>query len=117
MTTPDSASGGDGDCGEPDSFIRAVAAAPACVPPKAPTRVGRFKVLERLGAGGMGVVYRAVDETLGRRVALKILPLEAAGDSERRRRFLREARLAAAITHPNIATVHDVGEADGCVFI
>ena len=65
----------------------------------------------------MGVVYRATDERLRRTVALKVLPEALARDDERRRRPLREARAAAAVTHPNIATVHDVGEADGRVFI
>jgi WD40 repeat protein len=69
-----------------------------------------------LGAGGMGVVYRAEDETLRRVVALKLLP-DASGSDERRQRFLREARSAAAITHPNVATVYTVGEAEGRVYI
>jgi predicted Ser/Thr protein kinase/WD40 repeat protein len=73
-------------------------------------------VIAPLGAGGMGVVYRAEDETLRRVVALKLLP-DASGSDERRQRFLREARSAAAITHPNVATVYQVGEAEGRVYI
>jgi len=65
----------------------------------------------------MGVVYRAIDEQLRREVALKVLPESLAADPERRHRFLREARAAAAVTHSNIATIHEVGEADGHVFI
>ncbi len=65
----------------------------------------------------MGVVYRAEDQNLRRTVAVKVLPPELVGDEERRLRFLREARAAAAVTHPNIATVHEIGEADGTVFI
>jgi serine/threonine-protein kinase len=100
-----------------DSFLKAVASAPAKQPPRDPERLGRFALHGRLGAGGMGVVYRASDDTLAREVALKVLPAEVAGDGERRERFLREARLAAALTHSNIATVYDIGESDGWVFI
>lgn len=73
--------------------------------------------MARLGAGGMGVVYRATDEKLQRSVALKVLPSAFESDPGRRRRFLREARSAAAITHPNIAAVYEIGEAEGRVFI
>src|SRR3984957_8852782 len=79
--------------------------------------LAHFRIVEKIGEGGMGVVYRATDEKLRREVALKVLPESFAKDEDRRRRFLREARSAAAITHANIATVHDVGEADGHVFI
>jgi len=77
----------------------------------------QFRVISKLGEGGMGAVYRAMDETLQREVALKVLPESLAGDEERRRRFLREARSAAAVTHPNIATIYEIGEAEGQVFI
>ena len=75
--------------------------------------LGRYRIVEKLGEGGMGVVFRAMDEKLGRAVALKVLGDAVAGDPERRRRFLREARLTAALTHANIATVYDIGEAEG----
>jgi len=81
-------------------------------------RVAHFRVLERIGRGGMGVVYRARDEKLGRDVALKVLPPSFASDDERRRRMLREARAAAAVTHPNIVTVYEVGETEsGQIYI
>jgi len=79
--------------------------------------LGHYRVEEKLGAGGMGEVYRATDTRLGRTVALKILPPERVADPERRARFLQEARLASALHHPHIATILDVGEADGQHFI
>jgi len=79
--------------------------------------LGHFRIDSKLGEGGMGVVYRATDNTLRREVALKVLPESLAADPERRRRFLREARAAAAVTHANIATVYEIGESDGHVFI
>lgn len=79
--------------------------------------VGHFRVEGKLGEGGMGVVYRATDERLCRAVALKVLPPDFAADAGRRQRFLREARSAAALVHPNIATVFEVGEADERVFL
>jgi len=79
--------------------------------------LAHFRIVAKLGEGGMGVVYRATDERLRRDVALKVLQASLAQNPERQRRFLREARAAAAVTHGNIATVHDIGEADGHVFI
>jgi serine/threonine-protein kinase len=79
--------------------------------------LGHFRVVKRLGQGGMGVVYRAIDEGLRREVALKVLPTSVTNDVGRRQRFLREARSAAAVTHPNLVMVHEVGEAAGRVFI
>jgi len=78
--------------------------------------LGPYRVLEKLGAGGMGEVYRARDPRLGRDVAIKILPVAAAGDPERRARFEREARAVAALNHPNIVTLHGVEEAEGLPF-
>jgi len=75
-------------------------------------QVAQFEITERLGAGGMGVVYRARDTKLMRDVALKLLPPERSDDPERRARFLREARAAAQLTHPAIAAVYDVGVDD-----
>jgi serine/threonine-protein kinase len=81
-------------------------------------RIGPFRLLGLLGQGGMGVVYRAEDETQHCQVALKLLAPSHAGDDEnRRRRLLREARAVAALNHPNLVVLHDVGEADGRVYI
>jgi hypothetical protein len=81
-------------------------------------RIGHFRLTGRLGAGGMGVVYRAFDESLRREVAIKVLAEHAVGDPERRARFLREARAAAAVTHPCIAAIHAIEEgADGAVHL
>jgi hypothetical protein len=74
------------------------------------TRLGPYEILAPLGAGGMGEVYRAHDSRLGRDVALKILPPEVAGDASRRMRFEQEARAVAALNHPNIVAVYDVGD-------
>jgi serine/threonine protein kinase len=79
--------------------------------------LAHFRIVDRLGEGGMGVVYKATDEKLRRTVALKVLPEALAKDEERRRRLVREARAAAAVTHPNIAAVYDVGESEGRIFI
>jgi serine/threonine protein kinase len=85
------------------------------------TLIGRtlahYEIVRLLGKGGMGEVYVAEDTKLGRRVALKVLPKEMAADPERRSRFEREARAVAALSHPNIVTVHSVEEADGVHFI
>ena len=79
--------------------------------------IKHYRIEEILGQGGMGVVYRARDSRLERSVALKLLPVEFTEDPERRRRFLQEARAASAVTHPAIAQVYDVDEADGAAFI
>ena len=81
-----------------------------------PERIGRYLVEGRLGAGGMGVVYKAVDPNLDRRVAIKVVRPEQLGD-DARRRLLREARALAKISHPNVVTVHDVGEHEQQVFV
>ncbi|MBI3267810.1 MAG: protein kinase [Planctomycetes bacterium] len=95
----------------------------ATTAPTAPTPVaegkpfGRYRLLARLGEGGMGVVWRALDTDLGRTVALKLILRERFADAEIVDRFLREARLAARLHHPNIVGVHDVGEVEGARYI
>src|SRR5687767_6277381 len=81
------------------------------------TRLGPYEVLAPLGAGGMGEVYRAKDSRLGRHVAIKVLPAAFSADPERLTRFEQEARAAAALNHPNILAVHDVGQHHGSPYI
>src|SRR5258706_8828911 len=81
------------------------------------TSLLHYRVLEKLGEGGMGVVYRAIDTRLDREVAIKLLPPDSAGDPERKRRFMIEARAASALNHPNIVTIHDVATVDGTDFL
>jgi eukaryotic-like serine/threonine-protein kinase len=81
------------------------------------TSLGRYRVLRPLGEGGMGRVYLAEDPSLGRNVAVKVLPPEFSTDPERRERLLHEARAASALNHPNILIVHDLGESDGALFV
>jgi serine/threonine protein kinase len=79
--------------------------------------LGHYRLVAKLGEGGMGEVFRAVDTKLGRTVALKILPRALASDPERLARFEREARSAAALNHPNIVTLHSVEQANGIHFL
>src|ERR1700694_1456452 len=81
------------------------------------TKLGPYEILSPLGAGGMGEVYRAKDTRLGRDVALKILPESFASDADRLRRFEQEARAVAALNHPNILAVFDIGQHDGSPFL
>ena len=76
-------------------------------------RFGRFEVLERLGAGGMGEVFRARDHDLQREVAVKFLPEQYASDPGRMARFAQEARAASSLNHPNIVTIHEIGQTSG----
>src|SRR3954451_24807140 len=81
------------------------------------TRLGPYEILAPLGAGGMGEVYRARDSRLRRDVAIKVLPRAFSADVDRLRRFEQEARAAAALNHPNILAVYDIGTAEDAPFI
>jgi tetratricopeptide (TPR) repeat protein/predicted Ser/Thr protein kinase len=111
----------DPDLEEADDFLSEVARVDDVMPPLpqplAGQTLGRFRILSELGRGGMGVVYLAHDENLRRAVALKLLSPSLNRQEERYRRFLREARAAASVTHTNLATIYDVGEVEGNIFI
>src|SRR5438552_8402019 len=74
------------------------------------TKLGRYEIRSKIGEGGMGEVYLAEDTKLDRKVALKILPAELASNQDRMRRFVQEAKAAAALNHPNIAHIYEIGE-------
>ena len=79
--------------------------------------LGHFEILEKIGEGGMGVVYKARDTHLDRFVAIKILPADKVADSDRRRRFAQEAKAASALNHPGIVTIYDITQHEGVDFM
>ena len=81
------------------------------------TKLGPYEIQSPLGSGGMGEVYRAIQSSLGRQVAIKVLPAEKVADPERRQRFAQEAKSASSLNHPNIITIYDIGQTDGVDFI
>jgi Tol biopolymer transport system component/predicted Ser/Thr protein kinase len=81
------------------------------------TKLGPYEIQSPLGSGGMGEVYRAVQSSLGRQVAIKVLPAEKVADPERKQRFVQEAKSASSLNHPNIITIYDIGQAEGIDFI
>ncbi|HEV8140802.1 MAG TPA: protein kinase [Pyrinomonadaceae bacterium] len=84
---------------------------------EAGTKLGRYEIRSKIGEGGMGEVYLAEDTRLHRNIALKVLPAELASNKDRMRRFEQEAQAAAALNHPNIAHIYEIGEYDGTSFI
>src|SRR5262245_11717838 len=84
---------------------------------KPDTTISHYRIVSKLGAGGMGEVYLAEDTRLDRKVAIKLLPPESTADEQAKRRLIREAKAAAKLDHPNICAIHEVGEEEGRAFI
>jgi serine/threonine protein kinase len=103
--------------GKPSPSLTRTLQSPAQALPMGSLVAGKYRIIEEIGRGGMGVVYQAEDTTLGRRVAVKVLPDIFTGDPERMARFEREARVLASVNHPNIAAIYGVEEADGKRFL
>ncbi len=99
------------------ALMLAAESAPALQPSLEGRTLGHYRIVSRLGAGGMGEIYLARDEGLDRRVALKLLPADFTRDEARVRRFVREAKAVSALNHPNIITIHEIGESDGWHYI
>ena len=95
----------------------AIANSASPVPGDAPAHIGRYRVLERIGRGAMGIVYAAADETMGRRVAIKMMMADLEEKPDTRERFYREAKVTGQLIHPNIVTVFDIGEDHGRPYI
>src|SRR5689334_17260984 len=81
------------------------------------TLIAQYKILEKIGEGGMGIVYKAEDTKLGRLVALKFLPSRLNSSAQDKARFIQEARAASSLNHPNVCTIHDIQESDSQIFI
>src|SRR5688572_9257551 len=102
---------------EAGAFLEAPALRDATTAKASPIQIGSFRILHRLGAGGMGEVYRGHDAKLGRDVAIKTLANEFSGDRNLLARLRREARTLAALNHPNLAAIHDLVESDGACYL
>ena len=85
--------------------------------PSRPERIGRYRIVERIGRGAMGVVYAAHDEMMDREVAVKVMMTDLEAEPEIRARFMREAQVSASLAHRNIVTIYDIGEDNGRLFI
>jgi serine/threonine protein kinase len=102
---------------QPSPILTKTFESPAYVLAKGSLVAGKYRIIEEIGRGGMGVVYKAEDTKLARKVAIKVLPEIFTADPERLARFEREARVLASLNHPNIAAIHGVEEADGKRFL
>src|ERR1051326_8528399 len=105
----------------PDQPDRSDPESPRRIPSEHPSWVGRevshYRIVEKIGEGGMGVVYRGLDLSLGRPVAMKLLPPEKVGDLDRKRRFVQEAKAASALSHPNIVTIYEIAHHENVDYV